>query len=341
MAVQRSGESTYQIEGVYLGQTAAVVGPKEGEGPLADWFDRIWPDEGTRYPSYEKAEQALLSEAESIALDKSNMTWTDVDVVVGGDLLDQLITTNFDARSHSRPMLGVFAACASFTEGLVLASLILGQGGPSTALVTAASHHLAAERQFRFPLELGYQRSPTASWTATASGVAVLSTRRSDLRIDSLTIGRVLDWGSHDPNDMASAMAPAAVDTIIRHLEAMGETQAHYDAIVTGDLGRFGLTLAQHLAAEEYHVSLSEKLQDCGEMLYDIQQQDVHNGGSGPGCSAGVFSGYFAENLRSGRLHRILLVATGALFSPKSYQQGESIPGIAHAVAITRQEEGQ
>ena len=161
------------------------------------------------------------------------------------------------------------------------------------------------------------------------------------MRIDSLTIGRVLDWGSHDPNDMASAMAPAAVDTMVRHLEAMGETQAHYDAIVTGDLGRFGLTLAQHLAAEEYHVSLGEKLQDCGEMLYDIQQQDVHNGGSGPGCSAGVFSGYFAENLRSGRLHRILLVATGALFSPKSYQQGESIPGIAHAIAITRQEEGQ
>ncbi len=338
MSAQRFGDATYQVDGVFLGQTAAVVGPKEGRGPLAPWFDRVWEDEGNRYPSYEKAEQALLKEAEAMALDKSNMTWADVDLVLGGDLMDQLITTNFDARDHHRPILGIFSACASFTEGLAIASLLVGQGGPGSALVTAASHHFSAERQFRFPLELGYQRTPTASWTATAAGAATVRSQASDLRIDSLTIGRVLDWGATDPNDMASAMAPAAVDTITRHLKALGETEDDYDAIFTGDLGRFGLALAKHLASSEYQVSLDQKLHDCGEMLYDIEQQDVHNGGSGPGCSASVFSGYLAGQLRSGKLRRILLVATGALFSPKSAQQGESIPAIAHAVAVTRQE---
>ncbi len=336
MAVRRVGDSSYQVEGVYVGQSASVVGPKEGQGPLRDYFDLIWNDEGTTFSSYEMAERALLRQSETIALNKSQLAWEDVDIVVSGDLLDQLITTNFEARDHRRPVLGVFSACASFTEAMTVASLILGQGGPTSALVAACSHHLSAERQFRYPVELGYQRTPTASWTATAAGSVIVSTRPTDLAIDSVTIGRVLDWGSKDPNDMASAMAPAAVDTIRRHFEALGETQDDYDAVVTGDLGRFGMQLAEHLASDEYHVHIGDKLQDCGALLYHIGQQDVHNGGSGPGCSASVFSGYWTQQLRSGRIQRMLLVATGALFSPKSYQQGESIPAIAHAVAVTR-----
>lgn len=339
MAVERRSASSYRLHNVFLAGTAAVAGPKEGQGPLSGYFDRVWHDEGTQYPSYEKAEQALLQESETLALKKTGLEWSDIDLVLGGDLLDQLITTNFEARQHQRPLFGVFSACASFTEGLAIAGLMLGQGGPNTAMVTAVSHHLSAERQFRFPLELGYQRAPTASWTATAAGAAIVQRSSSDLQLDSITIGRVIDFGCRDPNDMPTAMAPAAVDTIRRHFQALGESEDDYDAIVTGDLGRFGVDLAQHMALDEYHLRLEQKLQDCGQLLYHIDEQDVHNGGSGPGCSAGVFSGYLARKLRDGSLKRILLVATGALFSPKSYQQGESIPAIAHAVAITRQGE--
>lgn len=322
-----------------MGESSAVVGPKEGAGPLHDHFDRIWEDEGRDYPSYEKAEQALLAEAEEVALTKAGLTWSDIDVVIGGDLLDQLISTNFDARHHQRPVLGVFSACASFTEALATAALMMqSQVGPHQAVVSAVSHHLSAERQFRFPLELGYQRAPTASWTATAAGVAILRTDPSPLQIEAVTLGRVVDWGAKDPNDMASAMAPAAVDTIRRHLQAQNESVDDYDAIVTGDLGDFGVTLARHLAETEYNITLTDKLDDCGRMLYDRNRQDVHNGGSGPGCSASVFSSYWFDQLRSAAATRLLLVATGALFSPKSYQQGETIPAIAHAVAVARLE---
>jgi stage V sporulation protein AD len=338
MGVEWVRGSSYKIDGVYVAETGAVGGPKEAQGPLAASFDRLWGDEGIHFPSYEKAEQALLHEAETIALDKGSRTWSDIDLVLGGDLLDQLITTNFEARAHQRPVFGLFSACATFTEGLGLASLLLGQGGPNTVMVTAASHHFSAERQFRFPLELGYQRAPTASWTATAAGAVIVQAARADLAIDSVTVGRVVDWGAKDPNDMASAMAPAAVDTIRRHLLAFSETADDYDAIVTGDLGRFGMGLAQHLAQSEYQLELGDRFQDCGALLYHLEAQDVHNGGSGPGCSASVFAGYFANLLRTGKINRLLLVATGALFSPKSYQQGESIPAVAHAVAIQRQE---
>lgn len=331
---QKLGESTYLLRDVYLEATSAVVGPKEGEGPLARYFDRIWPEERGGESSFEKAEQALLTQSQGLVLEKAGWGWEAVDLAIGGDLLDQLVSTNFVARSHGRPLLGCFSACATFTEAMALGSMLIAGGGPQRVMASAVSHHLAVERQFRFPIELGYQRTPTAAWTATAAGSALLGKTEAALAVEAVTVGKVIDWKVADANDMGTAMTPAAVDTIVRHLEATGTGVKDYSRIFTGDLGDLGVKLARHLARTEHGVDLDERLDDCGLALYDRTRQDVHNGGSGAGCSASVFGGYIVHELMSGRFNRVLLVATGALFSPLTYQQGESIPAVAHAVSI-------
>ncbi|MDA8206171.1 MAG: stage V sporulation protein AD [Thermaerobacter sp.] len=338
MGIKRVGRETYRPDSVYVTATGAVVGPKEGQGPLGGEFDRIWQDEIRNFSSFEKAEQGLLREAYEEAMGKAGRSWEDIDLVLGGDLLDQTISTNFAARDHTRPLAGVFSACATFTEAMGLGALLLGGGGLRRVLVSASSHHSTAERQFRFPLELGYQRPPTAAWTATAAGAAVLEREAGPIRVEAVTLGRVIDIGGKDPNDMGSAMAPAAYDTISRHLSNSGSSTKDYDAIFTGDLGHFGLKMLTRYAQERGLVFGSE-LDDCGRALYSQDDQDTHNGGSGPGCSASVFAGPLARRLTQGRLTRILLVATGALFSPTTFQQGETIPCIAHAVELVKAEE--
>ena len=333
MSVLRLATATVGVSGVYVQACGAVVGPKEGEGPLGQEFDRVWPDEGKGYSSFEKAEQGLLQEACDTALQKAAMSWDALDVVLGGDLLDQTVTTNFVARTHERPLLGMFAACATFTEALGLAAILVGSGAAATALASASSHHLTAERQFRFPLELGYQRPPTSAWTSTAAGAVVLSREWRAIQVQAVTFGRVVDIGGKDPNDMGSAMAPAAFDTIERHFKATGLKPADYTEIVTGDLGHFGIDMLKTYASDK-GVQFGDELNDCGRWLYDAQNQDTHNGGSGPGCSASVFAGPLTRRLAAIPHGRMLLVATGALFSPTTYQQGETIPCIAHAVQI-------
>lgn len=338
-AVEQVGSGTYRPQGVSVAATGAVVGPKEGAGPLGGQFDRVWSDEVRDFPSFEKAEQALLAEAYEEALSKAGLSWEDVDLVLGGDLLDQTISTNFTARDHRRPLAGMFAACATFTEAMGLGALLIGGGGPERVLVSASSHHSTAERQFRFPLELGYQRPPTAAWTATAAGAVVLERASGPIQISAVTFGRVVDVGGKDPNDMGSAMAPAAFDTIHRHLENTHTDVSDYDVIVTGDLGHFGIEMLKAYAHDR-GLRFGPELDDCGRSLYAAESQDTHNGGSGPGCSASVFAGPLARALKAGRMTRMLLVATGALFSPTTYQQGESIPCIAHAVELVSEREG-
>lgn len=339
MGVRRVGQATYAVDSVEIISTAAVGGPKEGDGPLGQYFDRVWKDDSNGQKTFELAEVALLKESQEMARDKANIRWTDISAVLGGDLLDQIVSTNFAARNHGRPTLGLFSACAVFTEAVGLGAILVSAGGPTVVLASAVSHNLAAERQFRYPIELGYQRTPTASWTATAAGSAILGRGPGSLGItvESVTFGKVLDLGMKDPTDMGSAMAPAAFDTITQHLDDTDQKAADYDAIYTGDLGVFGLKLLEELARRE-RVPLGT-VEDCGRVLYDLDRQDVHNGGSGAGCSASVFSGYLTHHLSSGKLRRILLVSTGALFSPTSYQQGQTIPCIAHAVSIRRKEQ--
>ncbi|WP_243239462.1 stage V sporulation protein AD [Sulfobacillus harzensis] len=333
MAVDKIGQATYAVQGVYIQGTGSVVGPKEGQGPLGQQFDRVWKDERAGQATFEKAEQALLIESYDEALKKAQKRWEDIELVVGGDLLDQIITTNFSARQHGRPTLGLFSACATFTEALAVGALLIGGNGPKTVLASAASHHQTAERQFRFPVELGYQRTPTTAWTATAAGAVVLSEDVGPLAIEAVTVGRVVDIGGKDPNDMGSAMAPAAFDTISQHLQDTGQEPGDFDKIYTGDLGHFGIKMLIEYAAQK-GLQFGDELDDCGRSLYNQATQDTHNGGSGPGCSASVFAGPLARRLVRGDWDRILLVATGALFSPTTYQQGETIPCVAHAVAI-------
>ncbi len=333
MALEKVGLATYRTSGVFVLGTGAVVGPKEGHGPLGPHFDRVWEDERQGHKSFEQAEQALLAEAYDVALQKALARWSDIELVLGGDLLDQIVSTNFNARQHGRPLAGLFSACATFTEGLGLGALLIAGGGMNTVMVSASSHHQTAERQFRFPLELGYQRTPTAAWTSTAAGAVVLGSKSGPLAVEAVTLGRVVDIGAQDPNDMGSAMAPAAFDTIQQHLKDTGQKPGDFTKIFTGDLGHFGIRMLTAYA-ESKGLRFGSELDDCGRSLYDAESQDTHNGGSGPGCSASVFAGPLARRLASGEWERLLLVATGALFSPTTSQQGESIPSIAHAVSI-------
>jgi stage V sporulation protein AD len=336
MAARKIGPGTYQMSRVGIKSTAAIVGPKEGEGPLRTYFDEVWESETHQQKSVERAERMLLEDTMNLAVEKAGCRWPEIDLVLGGDLLDQIVSTNFVARRHQRPLLGLFSACAVFTEALGLGGLLVADHEPTTVAVGAVSHHMAAERQFRFPVELGYQRTPTAAWTATAAGAVVVGPAEvGHVVIDGVTFGRVVDWGSKDPNDMGSAMAPAAFDTIKQHLVATGDGINDYDAIFTGDLGVLGVDLLQALGNKE-GLHFDDRLNDCGKSLYYLKEQDVHNGASGPGCSASVFAGYLHHRLLSGEWRRLLLVATGALFSPTTYQQGESIPCIAHAVSLGR-----
>jgi stage V sporulation protein AD len=332
----RLARGSYAVSGVTVAGAAAIVGKKEGEGPLGGAFDAVWTDDLAGRRSWEAAEAALSGAAVERAIQAADWTRDDVDAVIAGDLLNQLYSTNFAARGHQIPLLGTFAACATFTESIALGALLLAASGPQRVVVAAASHHLAAERQFRFPVELGYQRTPTASWTATAAGALALEAGPGAVGIESVTVGRVVDLGARDPMDMGTAMAPAAADCLLRHRAAVGRGWEDYDRIYTGDLGVVGSRiLADLLGGGEREVSsFVARHEDCGRALYS-DRQDAHNGGSGAGLAAAVFSGSVLPQIRAGHWRRVLLVATGALFSPTSYQQGETIPGIAHAIEFT------
>lgn len=333
--VTRLGRGVYGITGVKVVEAAAVGGPKEAEGPLRHAFDHLVDDDLNGTGSFEAAEASIALIAVRRALEKASTDPSQVDLVFGGDLLNQLYSTNFSARQHQIPLYGLFSACATFTEGVGLGALLLAAGGPDRVLAVAASHHLAAERQFRYPIELGYQRAMTASWTATAAGALYLAgtdqepESAGEVVVTAVTAGRVIDFGSRDPMDMGTAMAPAAADTLLRHQQGTGRSWDEYDQVLTGDLGVVGSRILMDLVADSG--SLRERHEDCGRSLYS-PDQDVHNGGSGAGCAAAVFSGWAYPRLVRHEFTRVLLVATGALFSPTSYQQGESIPAIAHAV---------
>lgn len=275
----------------------------------------------------------MLQECSKLAIRKINLQEQDIDFFLAGDLLNQIISSNFAARKLPIPFLGLFGACSTFTEALILGSVLIDGGFGQRVLVAASSHHNTAERQFRFPVEQGVQRPPSAQWTVTGSGALVLQGSGDGPRVTMGTVGRVVDLGTTDANDMGGAMAPAAADTLISHFRDTGRSPESYDLILTGDLGRVGrAALMEILRMQGYQ--LGENYQDCGLLIYDLEQQDVHSGGSGCGCAAIVFSGQVLAWLRERRYRKVLLMATGALMSPTSSQQGETVPAIAHAVAI-------
>ena len=310
-----------------------AVGPKEGEGPLRQYFDHIDPDDTFGQDSWENAEIAMQKRALSQALDKAALTAGQLDWLFAGDLLNQCVCSSFAARDLSIPFFGLYGACSTMGEGLCLSSLVLDGGGGQRAAVLSSSHFCSAERQYRTPLEYGCQRTPTAQWTVTGSGAVILARGGTGPRITHITPGKIVDKGIRDTNNMGAAMAPAAWDTIRTHLNDTGRAPGFYDLIVTGDLGRLGSELLKELARRD-GVTL-DRHADCGLLIFEPNSQDVHCGGSGCGCSASVLASFLLPGLRDGKWKNILFCPTGALHSPTTAFQGESIPGISHAVAIS------
>lgn len=336
MAVKKSGKQTIKMANPpTILTTGCIVGPKEGDGPLKIYFDAIIDDAMWGEKSWEKAESKLMRETFATILTKAGKAAGDIDYVIAGDLLNQCIAANFGLRESEVPFFGVFGACSTMAESMSLGAIILDGGFADHVVCMTSSHFCSAEKQFRFPLELGTQRVPTSQWTVTGSGGALLAATGEGPYITYVTTGKIIDLGIKDANNMGAAMAPAAADTILTHFRDTGFTPESYDMIVTGDLGMLGKEICSELV-EHGGYSMGQRYNDCGVMIFDLKKQDVHAGGSGCGCSATVFGGYLYNELVKGNINKLLFVATGALLSPTSSQQGESIPSIAHAVTIQK-----
>ncbi|MDP4126850.1 MAG: stage V sporulation protein AD [Bacillota bacterium] len=314
--------------------SAAVGGPYEAKGPLAADFDLLHGDIRLGQDSYEKAEQKLQEQASETAIKKAKMKKEDVQFLFSGDLINQIIPSSFAARTLSIPYLGLYGACSTSMEGLSLASLLIDSKFARNALVCASSHNAASEKQYRYPTEYGSQKPPTAQWTVTGSGAALVADHGDGPKVTASTIGRVIDMGLTDPFNMGAAMAPAAVDTLEAHFRDLDRSPSYYDLIATGDLGRVGHRIASDLLRKHGHTIPEEIFTDCGILIYKEDQPVVMAGGSGCGCCAVTTFGHFLNRMRKKELRKILVVATGALLSPMSFQQKESIPCVAHAVSI-------
>ena len=319
-------------------ETGSAVGPKEKAGPLGDFFDTSVEDVYFGESTFEKAESKFMAEAIGIAIKKSNLTIKDINFAFAGDLLNQCISSGYSARNLEIPFFGLYGACSTFAEANILAASFVNAGYSYNAIASASSHFCASERQFRLPLEQGTQMTPTSQWTVTGSGATLIVPNDDKLdltrpHITGATPGKVIDQGITDIANMGAAMAPAAFDTLVTHFEDTGRSPDYYDLIITGDLGSLGSKiLIEQLM--NYGYDISEQHIDCGVKIFDSETQETHMGGSGCGCSATVFSSYVYPKLRSKEINKVLLVATGALMSPVSLGQGESIPAVAHAVVI-------
>jgi stage V sporulation protein AD len=313
--------------------TGTVGGPFEANGRIADDFDLLHGDLWLGQDSYEKAQRVLFEESCQKAMEKANIQKEDVQFILAGDLINQITSTSFACRTLEAPYLGLFGACSTSMEGLAMGAFIVNGKGAKYLLTGTASHNAAVEKQFRYPTEYGGQKPPTAQWTVTGAGSALLSDQGEGPRVTSATIGKVVDMGLTDPFNMGGAMAPAAIDTIEAHLRDMQIEPSYYDLIVTGDLGSIGHEIALDLLNKHGFSLNSEQFQDCGMMIYR-EGQPVLAGASGCGCSATVVYGHLLNRMKKGEFKRMLVVATGALLSPLTFQQNETIPCIAHAVSI-------
>ncbi len=312
---------------------AAVCGKKEFEGPLGQSFDRVFQDTTLGEKSFEKAESKLQLEAVTIALKKANIDTTEINYIFAGDLLNQCISSTFGLMSLSIPFVGQYGACSTMAQTLSMASIMVETKCASKCIAVTSSHFCSAERQFRFPLEYGGQRTPTAQWTVTGSGAIIVGENNNAPFVNAITLGKIIDLGIKDINNMGAAMAPAAAKTIKEFLLDTKTSSNDYDLILTGDLGEIGSKLLIDLLKED-NIDIKQKHNDCGMMIYNNEEQDTHAGGSGCGCSASVLCSEVLNKIKNKQLNNILFIATGALMSPTSSQQGENVPGIAHLVNI-------
>ncbi len=314
----------------------SVVGPKEGRGPMGSYFDEVLKDDKLGQQTFEKAEQKLMEKCAFGAIRKSGLNASDIDMMLSGDLLNQIISSTFTARQFDTTFIGLFGACSTMTESIALASCLVDGGYVKNVLCATCSHFASAERQFRNPLELGTQRPPTSQWTVTGAGACVLSLDddKNLPYVECVTFGKVTDFGVADVNNMGAAMAPAAMETLRAHFTETGRTPNDYDYIFTGDLGKLGSEILIDLM-EHKGIKLGVNYCDCGNMMFDIEQKTLM-GASGCGCSASILNSFVMEKFRKKEISRVLFLSTGALLSTLSVQQGETIPSIAHAISIRR-----
>jgi len=333
-ASKKIGKQTYVLTSdVCISATYTIVGPQEGEGSFGGYYDTVLENDRWDCKSHEKTEIKMRKYVIDEILKNTGLLEADIDCLMGGDLLDQIVPTSFSAREFEIPYFGLYQACCTFGESLAIGSILIDGGFMQKILCSTSSHYGTAERQYRLPLELGCAPSPASQWTVTGAGAVLLTNGGVGLpKIKSITIGKIVDLGINDAANMGAAMAPAAADTIACHLRDLNRQPEYYDLIITGDLGRYGMQLLHHLAKDEGY-ELSHVMNDCGAMIYKDKQKSTQ-GGSGAGCSCVVFSSYFYKEMLKGEFKKILLVPTGALLSKISTLQGESIPAVAHAIDI-------
>lgn len=337
MEIQMGADSVCLPKPVYIIEAASVVGKKEGEGPIGDCFDMVCEDDRFGAESWEKAECEMQKEALTLALGKADLEADNLRYIFAGDLLGQTMASSFGLISFERPLFGLYGACSTMGEALSLASMTVAAGYADCVAALTSSHFAGAERQFRFPIEYANQRPLSSTWTVTGSGAFILGTKKSHAKITGVTTGKIMDMGIRDAQNMGAAMAPAAAAVIMNHMKDFGRSQKDYDAIITGDLGTIGREILLELCnigkcpIDDVHF-------DCGMQIFDHSEQHTCAGGSGCGCSATTMASYFLPRITDGKWKRVLFVPTGALLSPVSFNEGESVPGIAHGVVMEHED---
>lgn len=326
---------TFTYKNVYVKDTSTVTGPYEKDGPLEKYFDKSYKDLYFGTNSWEKAEQKLVEDSIKIILKKSKVPKDDIDLVIGGDLLNQITATTYGSNGIGKSYLGVYNACATSVEEMIIASSLIDGGKIKNALCTTSSHNMTSEKQFRNPTEYGAPKPNTATFTATGAASILLTEEKTGIKVESSTIGKITDYDQTDVNNMGAVMACAAAYTINKHLNDTKRKPEYYDLILTGDLGIYGKNILTEYLKEEYKIDITDNYNDCGVMLYDLnKQEEVQAGGSGPVCSALVNYSFIMDKLKNKEIKKVLLVATGALFSPTFVFQGQNILSIAHAISL-------
>ena len=326
---------TTTFKNVYVGDASTIAGVYEANGPLKEYFDKTYTkDLYFGETSWEHAEIKLLKDSLSLLLKKAKLKETDVDLVISGDLQNQIASSDYALRDYDIPFLGIYNACATSSEGLIIGSTFIDSKKAKKCIVSTVSHNTAAEKQYRNPVEYGTPKPAMSTFTVTGAASILLTNEKTDIKVESATIGKTIDKGTKDVNHMGAVMAPAAADTIYRHLKDMNRSPEYYDLILTGDLGRYGKEILINYMKEVYNLDIASNYDDCGTIIYDIDKQPVFAGGSGPACSALVNYSYILNKMHEKKLKKVLIVPTGALFSPTMYFQKESLPAIAHAVSL-------
>lgn len=326
---------TTKHKNTYIQNTSTIAGIYEKNGPLKNYFDEYYKKDlyfGEK--SWEKAEIKLLKDSIKKLLEKTKLKEEEINLLISGDLQNQIASSNYTAREFNIPFLGIYNACATSAEGIIIATNFIESKSIKNCIISTVSHNMAAEKQYRNPTEYGAPKKETSTFTVTGAASILLTNQKTDIKIESSTIGKVIDKGVKDVNHMGAVMAPAAADTIYRHLKDLKRTPTYYDLILTGDLGKYGKEILINYLKKVYNIDISKNYNDCGTMIYDIEKQPVLAGGSGTACSALVNYSYIYKKLKEKKYKKILIVPTGAIFSPTLLFQKESIPAIAHAISL-------